>query len=263
MRTVYGSLREGVGLIPLDRLQFLTLPPLTQIPEGALRKSHVTVHLSSVYFNECRTEGVCPKDCCLGSVAYTINAVSLRSRQFLRSLRLVSQSMRVLVYTRHILTLCGVLGRRNQICWQSSVSTWAGTLGGQSMLPCLFKDLENRVSHADHVHFQCLAWSPHPAYNDLVAAASTAGRLQLIRFGSSASSGQDGPNSLATPPVFNIVPRIVRPCNAVSFLDVVSKAQLSVLNPSNQGRILTPRATSPCRGRRQRKRGRRAQYLGY
>lgn len=64
---------------------------------------------------------------------------------------------------------------------------------------------------------KCLAWSSHPVYNDLVAAATTAGRLQLIRFGSPASSGQDGPNSLATPPVFNIVPRVVRPCNAIAF----------------------------------------------
>ncbi|KAG9017710.1 hypothetical protein FRB90_000195 [Tulasnella sp. 427] len=59
---------------------------------------------------------------------------------------------------------------------------------------------------------KCLAWS-----NDLVALASTAGRLQLIKFESSPPSAQDGPNASTAHPVVNIIPRVVRACNAVAF----------------------------------------------
>ncbi|KAG8894210.1 hypothetical protein FRB99_001409, partial [Tulasnella sp. 403] len=63
---------------------------------------------------------------------------------------------------------------------------------------------------------KCMAWSPHSNYDDLVAAASTAGRLQLLRVNASTAS-HESPHTISTPPVVHILPRMGRACNALSF----------------------------------------------
>ncbi|KAG9038629.1 hypothetical protein FRB95_000218 [Tulasnella sp. JGI-2019a] len=69
----------------------------------------------------------------------------------------------------------------------------------------------------DQSSFKCLSWSPHHAYDDLVAAGSSSGRVQLMRLRAAVGSTSDSSNILSTPVVLNLLGRSTRSLNSLAF----------------------------------------------
>ncbi|KAG8863265.1 hypothetical protein FRB96_008756 [Tulasnella sp. 330] len=69
----------------------------------------------------------------------------------------------------------------------------------------------------DQSAFKCLSWAPHFAFDDLVAAGSSSGRVQLMRLRAAVGSTSDSSNVLSTPAVLNLLGRSTRSLNALAF----------------------------------------------
>ncbi|KAG8762831.1 hypothetical protein FRC11_007612 [Ceratobasidium sp. 423] len=64
---------------------------------------------------------------------------------------------------------------------------------------------------------RCLAWSPHPAIDDLVAVGLTTGNVELLRLNSNVASLPNSHNSLDAPKVAMLPVKYQRPCHAIEF----------------------------------------------
>ncbi|CAE6368927.1 unnamed protein product [Rhizoctonia solani] len=78
-------------------------------------------------------------------------------------------------------------------------------------------EVRTLATQSDLVHMRCLAWSPHPAIDDLVAVGLTTGTVELFRLNSSVASLPNSHNSLDAPRVATLPVKYQRPCHAIEF----------------------------------------------
>ncbi|KAJ1304891.1 hypothetical protein OPQ81_006025 [Rhizoctonia solani] len=78
-------------------------------------------------------------------------------------------------------------------------------------------EVRTLASQSDLAYMRCLAWSPHPAINDLVAVGLTTGIVELLCLNSGAASLPHSHNSLEAPRVATLPVKYQRPCNAIEF----------------------------------------------
>ncbi|KAH7339923.1 hypothetical protein B0J17DRAFT_657328 [Rhizoctonia solani] len=78
-------------------------------------------------------------------------------------------------------------------------------------------EVRTLASQSELIHMRCLAWSPHPAIDDLVGVGLTTGIVELFRLNSNVASLPNSHNSLEAPRVATLPVKYQRPCHAIEF----------------------------------------------
>ncbi|KAF8634265.1 hypothetical protein AX17_004222 [Amanita inopinata Kibby_2008] len=76
-------------------------------------------------------------------------------------------------------------------------------------------EIKHITSRHDLHHMRCFAWSPDPAFDDLIAVGTTTGRVDLIRLQAGAQARAQ--SVLSTGPTVPLAVRNSRACNALAF----------------------------------------------
>ncbi|KAG8931547.1 hypothetical protein FRC02_002535 [Tulasnella sp. 418] len=78
------------------------------------------------------------------------------------------------------------------------------------------------TSHPTYTPFdtsslKCLAWSPHPSYDDLIATASQSGKVHILRLNAAMGSSPGSSNTLSAPSMLSLPFQTGRPVHALAF----------------------------------------------
>ncbi|KAG2016457.1 hypothetical protein CC2G_009625 [Coprinopsis cinerea AmutBmut pab1-1] len=78
-----------------------------------------------------------------------------------------------------------------------------------------YPEIRHITSQHDLHHLRCFAWSPDPAFDDLLAVGTSTGRVDLIRLEATKQARQS--NILSSGPTVSLPVRMSRSCNALAF----------------------------------------------
>lgn len=81
-----------------------------------------------------------------------------------------------------------------------------------------FPEIRQVTSRHDLLHMKCFAWSPDPAFDDLIAVGQGTGKIDLFRLEASKYANRN--NVLSTGPTTTLPVRNSRSCNSVAFCNV-------------------------------------------